>query len=209
MACFKFNISEKDITHRLAIAKKASINNPYPEISYHRDVFNEEPRCAAVLIPLLWADDSWHILFTRRNQSLPEHSGQVAFPGGRCDPEDKNPESTALREAHEEIGLNPETVRILGCLNDFLTVTNYRVTPVVGVMPWPYPLHLAEVEVSRAFTIPLAWLSDPQNHEIRRRQLPAPYSTISVVYFNEYDNEILWGASARFTLRLIEVLFPK
>ena len=206
MSGFNFTISEAEIASRLRIAKSASLNNPYSEISSHKDVFNEEPRCAAVLIPLLRSDESWHILFTRRNQSLQEHSGQVAFPGGRCDPIDPNPEATALREAQEEIGLVPEDVRALGRLNDFLTVTNYRVTPVVGVISWPYPLRLAEVEVSRAFTIPLAWLSDQQNYEIRQRQLPPPYGSISVIYFKEYDNEILWGASARFTLRLIEVL---
>ena len=90
-----------------------------------------------MLIPFLRIEQAWHLLFTRRNSALPEHSGQVAFPGGRADPDDPDLETTALREAYEEIGLLPADVRILGRLYDFLTITNYLVTPIVGVIPWP------------------------------------------------------------------------
>lgn len=164
------------------------------------------PRPAAVLIPFLMKEDSWHLLFTRRNSDLQEHSGQVAFPGGRMDPLDESPYATALREAQEEIGLAPNDVQVLGRLNDYLTITNYLVTPVVGVMPWPYPLRISSHEVSRVFTIPLAWLADPQNHEVRHRRIPGQDNPIPVVYFRPYESEILWGASARFTLGLLDVL---
>lgn len=198
--------SEADIALRLAQALDRAGGTAHPEFAELTEFLPGPPRLAAVLIPFLRKVDGWHVLFTRRNADLPEHSGQVAFPGGRADPEDAFPEGTALREAHEEIGLDPAEVRILGRLRDFLTITNYRVTPVVGVMPWPYRLHLASQEVSRAFTIPLAWLANPANHEVRRRALPPPYAPVPVIYFHPYDGEVLWGASARFTLALIEIL---
>lgn len=111
-----------------------------------------------------------------------------------------------MRETCEEIGLQPTDVRLLGCLNPLLTISNYCVTPVVGVMPWPYPLKLAEVEVSRVFTISLAWLCQPENHEIRPRLLPPPYPPVPVVYFQRYDGELLWGISAQITLNLLAAL---
>jgi 8-oxo-dGTP pyrophosphatase MutT (NUDIX family) len=159
-----------------------------------------------VLVPLLEVEGAWHILFTRRTPSLPEHSGQVAFPGGRSDPEDLGPDQTALREAEEEIGLRREHVELLGRLKPLRTITNYCVTPVVGAIPWPYPLRLAEVEVSRVFTIPLDWLAEPGHHTILDRELPPPYSPVPVIYFDPYDNELLWGVSAQITVDLLRAL---
>jgi 8-oxo-dGTP pyrophosphatase MutT (NUDIX family) len=202
----RLNLSEEEIARRLAIARRPPTHPPFSEHPYPAEHFPQAPRPAAVLIPLLRQENSWHILFTRRTATLAEHSGQVAYPGGRSDPVDLKPEITALREAWEEIGLEPGDVRVLGLLNDFLTITNYRVTPVVGVIPWPYPLRLADDEVSRAFTIPLDWLANPANYEEHQRTLPAPYQPVSVFYFHPYDNEVLWGASARFTLELVDVL---
>jgi 8-oxo-dGTP pyrophosphatase MutT (NUDIX family) len=166
----------------------------------------ETPRPAAVLVPFLRKNDTWHILFTRRTATLPEHSDQVAFPGGRSDPEDFSPEQTALREAQEEINLNAEHVKILGRLRELRTITNYCVTPVIGEIPWPYEFKLAIEEVSRIFTIPLYWLANPSNHTIRSRELPPPYSPVPVIYFNKFDNELLWGVSAQITLDLLEAL---
>jgi 8-oxo-dGTP pyrophosphatase MutT (NUDIX family) len=90
-----------------------------------------------------------------------EHQGQVAFPGGRADPSDTTPEMTALREAHEEIGIDPTKVRILGRMQSLHTISNYVVTPIVGVIPWPVSFRLEETEVRRVFSIPLNWLADP------------------------------------------------
>jgi 8-oxo-dGTP pyrophosphatase MutT (NUDIX family) len=166
----------------------------------------EPPRPAAVLIPFLYKDDAWHILFTRRTASLPEHSDQVAFPGGRSDPEDVTPEQTALREAQEEISLDAKQVQVLGKLRELRTITNYCVTPVVGEIPWPYEFKLATEEVSRVFTIPLLWLADPANHTIEYRELPPPYSPVPVIYFNKYENELLWGVSGQIMIDLLEAL---
>jgi len=201
------NLTANEIAERLHQAQSSLTDEaPYPESSYPSELLPDAPRPAAVLIPLLKQEGQWHILYTRRNATLAEHSGQVAFPGGRSDPEDRSPEMTALREAQEEIGLQSADVSILGRLNDFLTITNYRVTPVIGLIPWPYQLQLASGEVSRAFTIPLEWLADPSNFEELQRSLPPPYGTVSVIYYQPYDGEILWGASARFTLTLIKNL---
>ncbi len=131
----------------------------------------------------------------------------MAFPGGRCEPDDEPPVMAALREAREEIGLRPVDVRILGRIRDYVTITGYQVTPIVGVIPWPYPLYLQKEEVSRVFTIPLCWLADPANRQDRIRQFPPPYDhPIPVIYYRLYDSELLWGASARFTVSLIDIL---
>jgi 8-oxo-dGTP pyrophosphatase MutT (NUDIX family) len=200
------NLSEAEISQRLADALQKTGEPASPEYPDLRELFNSPPVSAAVLLPLFKKEDHWHLLFIRRTVDQHEHSNQVAFPGGHTDPQDATPEQTALREAREEIGLQPDEVRVLGRLRDFLTVTHYRVTPVIGVIPWPYSFHLAVQEVSRIFTIPLVWLADPNNHEIHERALPTPLDKVPVVYFHPYDGEVLWGASARFTLALLEVL---
>ena len=198
----KLRLSEAEIARRLANRRQVIVDQPYPP-----GFLKEVLRPAAVLIPLLIKEDDWHVLYIRRSANAQDpHGGQVAFPGGASDPTDLNPQATALRESQEEIGLLPTDVRILGQLVDFVTVTSYQVTPVVGVIPWPYALILQAREVSRAFTIPLAWLADPANYEIRDRFLPSPFDPIQVVYYNEYDGEILCGASARFTLELVSLL---
>jgi len=200
------DITETEIQNLLKLAQASDPDDPYLEYPSLLLKSKEQPKPAAVLIPLLRKDSAWQILFTRRRDDLPEHSGQVAFPGGRTDPGDASPEGTALREAWEEIGLQPEHVHLLGRLRDYLTITDYLVTPVVGVMPWPYALQLEIREVSRAFTIPLAWLMNPNNHEQRPRQLPKPNPPVNVIYFKLFDGELLWGASARLTLSLIHAL---
>ena len=200
------NLTPAGIAARLQGAATAPGSPAQSEFPSLPGFLKGEPRPAAVLIPLIHQDGDWRLLLTRRNPDLPEHSGQVAFPGGRADPIDASPEHTALREAEEEIGVHPQDVQVLGRLHDFLTITNYRVTPVVGLIPWPYTLRPSPEEVSRIFTIPLGWLANPQNYEERQRQLPPPHEPVSVVYFKPYDGEILWGASARFTLTLLDLL---
>jgi 8-oxo-dGTP pyrophosphatase MutT (NUDIX family) len=170
------------------------------------EFFEGYPRNAAVLVPMLREANKWHILFTRRTASLPEHSGQVAFPGGQADPEDDSLEETALREAQEEINLHPGDVQILGRMREMRTISNYCVMPVVGCIPWPYKFQLAREEVSRVFTIPLEWLADLKNHEVRKRELPSPYPAVPVVYFNRYDGELLWGISAEIMMNLLKSL---
>ena len=162
--------------------------------------------CAAVLIPLVWWDDEWHLVFTRRTNVVENHKGQVSFPGGGCNSDETIPEQTALREAEEEIGLDPGDVHILGRLNEVLTITHYKITPVVGVMPWPYNVRPEPAEVERIFTIPLNWLSQRENwaeQQVTRTGVPLPFKVVS---YHSYDGEILWGASARITHNFLSVL---
>lgn len=185
------------------------------------DLITNNPRPAAVLIPLFQNHsskedaDGWQVLLTRRTNSVAEHQGQVAFPGGRADPTDTTPEMTALREAREEIGLDPTKVRILGRMQILHTISNYIVTPIVGVIPWPFMFQLEETEVSRLFSIPLNWLADPNNHERRNRSIPETLVKIlqkdsfPVIYFHPYKDELLWGVSAEITVQLIDILYKK
>ncbi len=196
-------LPEATIQKRLAQVAKKPVENPYPPAVLHGKSQN-----AAVLIPFLIVDDHWHILFIRRTSNQDDrHGGQVAFPGGRADPGDRDPIVTACREAQEEIGLAPADVKVLGRLNDILTITNYQVTPVVGVIPHPYKYQPAPDEVERVFTIPLGWLADDNNRTLKKRTLPTPYDReIEVIYFHTYHGELLWGASARITVNLLSAI---
>jgi 8-oxo-dGTP pyrophosphatase MutT (NUDIX family) len=163
-------------------------------------------KCAAVLIPLVRWGDEWHIVFTRRTGTVEHHKGQVSFPGGSCNADEITPEQTALRESQEEIGLKIGDVHLLGRLNEVRTITSYRVTPVVGVMPWPYDIQSEPAEVDRVFTIPLLWLSNKENwveQPITPAGMRRPFP---VIFYHPYDGEILWGASARITHDLLSVL---
>src|SRR4026207_390340 len=126
---------------------------------------NEETRlkCAAVLVPLVWHDDEWNLLYTRRTDTVESHKGRVSFPGGACDEGETTPEETALREAEEEIGINPGDVKVLGRLANLITITYFRVTPVVGIVQWPAVFRVGAHEVARIFTIPLTWLANSSN----------------------------------------------
>lgn len=162
-------------------------------------------KSAAVLIPMLEVQNDWHLLYIRRAENGNDyHSGQVAFPGGSFEPGDSVLEATALREAHEEVGIAPGDVEIVGRLGDLISATSYRIAPFVGVIPWPYPLRLAPLEVARAFTIPLNWLSDPANRELYEHMLPN--TTAAVIRYRRYSGELLWGATARMTVSLVQTL---
>jgi 8-oxo-dGTP pyrophosphatase MutT (NUDIX family) len=164
-------------------------------------------RPAAVLIPLYIAEGEWHVLFTLRTETVETHKGQVSFPGGRVDGDDADRTETALREAEEEIGLSRHDVRVLGQLDELLTVTQYRITPIVGIFPWPYEFSLSEHELSAVFGVPLRWLADPTNLDVQLREPMVPGPMIPVYYYY-YGAYTIWGATARILLNLIDVLRP-
>lgn len=198
------NIPKEKIRNILSECEQDSC--PFNKIKVLSSGTLSNPYEAAVLIPLFFYQDEWNLLFTRRNQGLTDHSGQVSFPGGRTDSNDKDKESTALRETYEEIGIASKDVEILGILPDLLTVTNFNVTPIVGVIPWPYPLRIAEIEVSRIFSIPLIWLADKNNFVIEDKYYPGKTEPVSVIYYDEYDGEVLWGVTARIVAIFIAIL---
>jgi 8-oxo-dGTP pyrophosphatase MutT (NUDIX family) len=163
-------------------------------------------KCAAVLLPLAWREQEWHLVFTRRTETVEHHKGQVSFPGGGCELDESTPEATALREAREEIGLQPGDVRLLGRMNEYLTITRYRITPVVGVIPWPYSFQLEEAEVGRVFSIPLLWLANRHNRDEKPFTPDGNQRPIPVLIYHPFDGEILWGASARITQTFLDTL---
>jgi 8-oxo-dGTP pyrophosphatase MutT (NUDIX family) len=187
------NLTEHYITEKLRIAWEQNNGS---------DIFNEadtpqdiEPKCAAVLIPLVWFGNEWHLIFTRRTNRVETHKGQVSFPGGACDPGEETPEQTALREVDEEIGVHQQDVRVLGKLGSMITITSFRVTPVVGVVRWPYAFRVENAEVARVFTMPLSWLADRSN----RWEFKLPGREYGLIVYHPYDGEILWGATAVMT----------
>lgn len=161
---------------------------------------------AAVLIPLFRANRQWHVLFIRRAQHENDpHSGQVAFAGGKQEVEDRDMVSTALREAKEEIGLSPDHVDVLGQLPVHHSISRFQITPVVATIPWPCRLQADQHEVARIFSIPLHWLGNSQNYQMKTHQ-QASSAPFAVACYDRYDGEVLWGASARMTLTLISLL---
>ncbi len=191
------DLSEKEIRLRLDEAEHESFHEkPFPQ-------FAERPaRAASVLLPLTRVDDEWYMLYTRRTDRVEHHKGQVSFPGGAADPEDRDVFDTALREAEEEIGLHRQDVRLLGKIGQMLTVTNFIVTPVVGVFPWPYAFRVHTIEVARVFILPLRWLANRENwQEFMRTETGR-----SVITYFPYDGELVWGATARMTVEFIRGL---
>lgn len=171
----------------------------YAEIPIHSDI---HLKCAAVLVPLVHFQDEWHVLYTRRTDKVESHKGQVSFPGGACDEDETTPEQTALREADEEIGIRPEDVKVIGRLSRMVTISKFRVSPVVGIIPFPYAFKTAGIEVARVFTIPLLWLADRNNYW----EFSLPGSERTVIAYHPYDGELLWGATARMTVNFVKIL---
>ncbi len=161
-------------------------------------------RLASVLILLVCKDGEWHVLFTLRTEFLPEHKGQVAFPGGAREAGDQNAEETALRETLEEIGVKPNDVKLLGRLADLETHSGYLITPFVGTISWPYSMKLEEKEVAQVFTIPLAWLAEPTHHE--KRFFNRDRKRRQAIFFDAYDGYLLWGISAQIMIDLLAKL---
>jgi 8-oxo-dGTP pyrophosphatase MutT (NUDIX family) len=159
-------------------------------------------RNAAVLVPLTLYQGEWLVLYTRRTDRVESHKGQVSFPGGASDEGETTPEQTALREADEEIGMRPADVKVLGRLSQLITISSFRVSPIVGVVPWPYAFRVAGFEVARVFTIPLLWLANRNNYwEFSLRD-----SERSLIAYQPYDGELLWGATARITVSFLKAL---
>lgn len=166
----------------------------------------EEKRRAAVLVPLYQEGDGFHILLTRRTEHLKVHQGQIAFPGGTWHPGDANHIATALREAHEEVGIRPEDVEVLGELDDTSTATsNFLITPVVGVIPPAYPYQLQASETAAVLSLSLEILRDPDafQEEIWDRDGQSFH-----VFVRREGSNIIWGATARILLHFGEILFP-
>ena len=151
-------------------------------------------RPAAVLVPIIGTGTSARVILTQRASTLKHHPGQIAFPGGKVDAGDADAAAAALRESHEEIGLDPANVDILGCLASHETVTSYAVSPFVGRIRAPFIPVSEEGEVAEVFTVPLSFLLAPINYRIERRRWQGKWRAFYVVPYGPY---YIWGATAR------------
>ena len=161
-------------------------------------------RPASVLVPVIERDDGMAVLLTRRAAHLRDHSGQVAFPGGKVDPDDVSPIDTALREAQEEIGLAPAAVRPLGYLDPYLSATGFLVVPVVGLVARDAALTPNPDEVAACFEVPLAVLMDPARHLVRSR---AWQGRTRYFYAIPHAEHLIWGVTAGIVHNLYERLY--
>jgi 8-oxo-dGTP pyrophosphatase MutT (NUDIX family) len=161
------------------------------------------PTPAAVLIPIIAYESDLKILLTQRTAHLYDHPGQISFPGGRADPGDLSLEFTALREAEEEIGLPRNKVEVLGCLPNYLTITGYQVTPVVGLVVPGHNYQADPFEVAEIFEVPLDFLMNPHHHEHRLWQSPEGERRF---YAMPYENKFIWGATAGMLRNLYHYL---
>ena len=170
------------------------------------DVIPAAPhRRAAVLVPVIPRGGDLHVLFTLRAAHLRDHSGQVAFPGGKIDPADATPVHAALREAHEEVGLAADAIRTLGYLDPYLSATGFLVTPVLGLVAPEAPLHLNAAEVAATFEVPLTYLLDRRHRRTESRIWQGRFRRYYVI---EYGPHRIWGVTAGIVNNLHERLFP-
>jgi 8-oxo-dGTP pyrophosphatase MutT (NUDIX family) len=154
---------------------------------------------AAVLVPIVEHPTGPTVLLTKRTDHLRGHAGQVSFPGGGAEPEDAGPVDTALREAHEEVGLTHEHIDVIGLLDNYQTGTNYLVTPVVGIVRPGVELTIDTFEVADTFEVPLDFLFDPSNHAIESREWN---DSRRYYYVFRYDGFFIWGATAGMLMNL-------
>ncbi len=161
---------------------------------------------AAVLIGLINHDDGPTILLTKRTDHLRDHAGQICFPGGRIEKYDPSVEAAALREAEEEVGLDPAKVEIIGRLRPYDTSTGFRVHPVVGWIDPPLDLELDSFEVAEAFELPLNFVLDPENHRQQTHQRSQGRPSYYVLPF---QGRFIWGATAGMLVIFANLLLER
>lgn len=150
-------------------------------------------RPAGVLIPVIERQDALTVLLTQRSAKLKAHAGQVSFPGGRMEDHDADVCVTALRETHEEVGIDPALVAVIGFLDSMPTITGYAVTPVIGLVSPDFKLAIDRTEVEYAFEVPLEFLLDARNDVPVERDIEGRRMTMMELH---YEGERIWGATA-------------
>lgn len=177
-----------------------------PEVVREKRFSDRQPTDAAVLVPIVMRPEPT-VLLTERTAHLSTHSGQVAFPGGKRDPEDASAQATALREAHEEVGLAASDVQVLGTLPIYITGTAFLITPVVALVDPQAHLNPNPYEVADVFEVPLAFLLDPANHE--RHSMVwngVPREWFAMPYQDGDRQRYIWGATAGMLRNLYRFL---
>ena len=180
-----------------------------PEVEREPSFSSRAPAQAAVLVPIVMrgpAASEPTVLLTRRAAHMSTHSGQIAFPGGKVDPEDASMQATALREAHEEVGLHPRHVQVIGEMPVYVTGTAFWVTPVIGLVTPDFELQANQQEVDDVFEVPLAFLMNPAHHRrhtfewqgAQRQWFSIPYQEqrLSANGHAAPVERFIWGATA-------------
>ena len=158
---------------------------------------------AAVLIPIVDRGGELSVLLTRRTEHLANHAGQISFPGGHVEPGDNTPEDAALRETEEEIGLDRRHVTLLGRLDDYVTRTGFKVTPVVSTVDPPFDLNPDPGEVESVFEVPLTFLLDPATHQRTSRMFKGHRRYYYTMTWGQHE---IWGATAGMLVNLYQFL---
>jgi len=165
--------------------------------------FPPNPVAAAVLMPIVDRPEGMTMLLTQRASHLARHAAQISFPGGRVEQDDRDVASAALRETHEEIGLDPARVRVFGYLPDHLVISGFRVTPVLGLVSPPFSLELNPAEVAGIFEVPLSHVLDSANHKARLRRVG---DEDMLLYDIPWEGQNIWGATAGMLLTFVRML---
>ena len=182
-----------------------------PETRVEPPFLQREPTRASVLVPLVLRDEVT-VLLTQRTAHLNDHPGQISFPGGRAEPEDADAVATALREAHEEIGLEPFEIEVLGSLPTYTTSTGFIVTPVVALVQPGATLRPDPIEVAEVFEVPLAWLMNPANHRRHAGEVAGATRHFLSIPWHGVDADgnprryFIWGATAAMLRNLYRFL---
>lgn len=159
---------------------------------------------SAVLLIFYKKGQEYHILFTQRTFKVEHHKGQISFPGGVYQDEDKILEVTALRESHEEIGVKQEDVEILGELDDHATPSLFLISPFVATIPYPYEFRLNPEEIEKIIEVPISSLL---NKEIFRKEYWYRQEELVPMYFYKYGRETIWGATAKILTQFLTLIF--
>ena len=157
---------------------------------------------AAVLLTLYHSENDFHVVLQKRSQQVEHHKGEISFPGGMADPDDKSLLHTALREAHEEMGIVPADVEVVGRLDDTPTITGFMISTYVGVVPSPYPFLPSGMEVAEVLTVPLAHLRDPGACRIETHLDAGKLRTMPVFV---HEGHVIFGATARILDQFLSV----
>jgi 8-oxo-dGTP pyrophosphatase MutT (NUDIX family) len=196
---FCLNI-KKELTNRNNnIIADMNLNNNKKNINLDRNSY----KIAAVLFPLIEKNNELKVILTTRSKDLPSHPGQVCFPGGKLEKTDKNIIECAKRESFEEVGIKSDQIKLLGQLDDCITGTNFKVTPVIGLVDSSYIPVLQEKEVADIFEVPLDYFIEKNNQKIEH----ANYKGKSYSYYQyNWKNKKIWGSTARIIVNFCEIM---